>query len=267
MAGIKLFTDSTNDLSPELIERHEIGVVPLYVTFGTESYRDGIDMNPGQLFFDKVRQTGVLPKTSAPSPADFYAAFRPYAEQGMDVVYIGLSSALSSTVQNALLASEQLPGVSISVIDSRNLSTGIGLLLLKAADARAQGAVLPEIEDLVKETVPKIETSFVIDTLEYLHKGGRVSNLQHLLGSLLKIRPIVKVADGGMIPAEKKFAENVRKRWKSWSATCWKTSRPLIPGVFFLSLMQCPWRKPNKSGRFLWTSPSRRKSSSRKQAA
>ncbi|WNQ13927.1 DegV family protein [Paenibacillus aurantius] len=202
MAPVQIFTDSTNDLTPELLERHGIGVVPLYVTFGEESYRDGVDMYP-ELLYRKVETGGRLPKTAAPSPADFLNAFEPAVGEGKDIVYIGLSSALSSTVQNASLAASQLPEGRVRVVDSYNLSTGIGIQVLTAALAAEEGKSAAEIETLVTDIRTRVETAFIIDTLDYLYKGGRLSSLQNFVGSLLKIRPIVKVVDGSMILASK----------------------------------------------------------------
>ncbi|GIP37189.1 DegV family protein [Paenibacillus sp. J31TS4] len=195
MGQVKLFADSTCDLGAELIERYEISIVPLYVVFEDRTYKDGVDIVPSELF-RLVEAKGTLPKTAAPSPADFMEKFAPYIEQGRDILYISLSSELSSTNQNARIAAGQFPEGRISVIDSRNLTTGIGLLLLRAARLAEQGASLAAITEEVNALRGKVETQFVIDTLDYLHKGGRMSGLASFIGSLLKIRPIVKVTDG-----------------------------------------------------------------------
>ncbi|WP_405082656.1 DegV family protein [Paenibacillus chitinolyticus] len=202
MAPIKMFTDSTNDLNPHYLKENEIGVVPLYVVFGDDSYRDGVDITP-EVLYRKVEQSGKLPKTAAPSPADFEKAFRPHIEQGFDIVYIGLSSEVSSTYQNAVLTSDLFPEGRITVIDSRNLATGIGILICKAVEAAKQGRSAAEIEAMVKSFIPKVSTEFIIDTLDYLHKGGRCTSLQAFFGSLLKIRPVVQVKDGSMILTSK----------------------------------------------------------------
>jgi DegV family protein with EDD domain len=199
---IKLFTDSTCDLNKSLLEEYQIGVVPLHVIFEDQSYQDGVDLTSEQLF-RMVEQGGKLPKTAAPAPGEFQAAFAPFVEQGFDVLYVGLSSELSSTFQNALIAASQFPEGRVVCVDSRNLATGVGLLVMKAAEAIREGKSLQDIESMLIEARDRVETEFVIDTLDYLHKGGRCSALQSFIGGLLKIRPVVKVDDGGLILASK----------------------------------------------------------------
>lgn len=202
MGNIKIFTDSTCDLGKEYLEKFDISVVPLYVNFDDKSYRDGVDITPGELY-GLVGATNKLPLTSAPSPADFYKAFKPFIDEGMNIVYIGLSSELSSTIQNAVIASQEFPEGRIEVIDSLNLSQGIGLLVLKAVDYAKEGLSAKEISERIKNLLPKLRTAFVIDTLDYLHKGGRCSAVQSFIGGILKIRPIVKVEAGKLILSEK----------------------------------------------------------------
>ncbi|WP_152394702.1 DegV family protein [Paenibacillus guangzhouensis] len=202
MSNIRVFSDSTCDLPPELREQYQIGIIPLYVTFGEEAYRDGEDITPIQLY-QKVDIVGSLPKTAAPSPGDFIKAFTPAIEAGHDVIFIGISTELSSTCQNAKIAADEFPEGRVVVIDSRNLSTGIGLLVLQAARAAETGHNIQTIEQMITEARERIEVEFIIDTLDYLHKGGRCSSLQNFIGSLLKIRPVVKVVDGKMILASK----------------------------------------------------------------
>jgi len=202
MSSVKIFADSTSDLTPEILATCDIGVVPLYVRFDAATYRDGLDLDARQLY-DLVEKTGRLPKTAAPSPADFIAAFAPHIATGQDIVYIGISTELSSTCQNALLAAAEFPPGRVEVVDSRNLSSGIGLLVLQACDLARQGRGASEIASAVRALVAKVQTSFVIDTLEYLYKGGRCTALQSILGSLLRIRPVIKVIDGKMLPAQK----------------------------------------------------------------
>ncbi|GGA52461.1 DegV family protein [Paenibacillus physcomitrellae] len=202
MSSIKIFADSTCDLSADLIKQYDIGIVPLYVTFESRSYRDGIDLTPPELY-TKVSETGKLPLTAAPSPSDFVQAFAPFVEQGRQIVYISLSSELSSTYQNALIASEEFEQGIVNVFDSLNLSTGIGIQVLKAARAAEAGQNVHQILSLLADIRPKVDTEFVIDSLDYLHKGGRCSGMQNVVASLLKIRPVIKVIDGKMTPAYK----------------------------------------------------------------
>ncbi|WP_017811270.1 MULTISPECIES: DegV family protein [Paenibacillus] len=203
MNSIRIFADSTCDLPASWLDEHQVGIVPLYVTFGEQVYRDGVDIKPADLY-QRVQQQGQLPKTSAPSPADFIQAFAPVIEAGQDIIYISLSSALSSTYANARIAAEEWEEGRVNVLDSLNLSSSIGLLVMKAVHAAAAGASVQEIIRLLTDMRGRIETEFAIDSLEYLYKGGRCSGMQNLIGSLLKIRPVIEVTpQGTLVPAYK----------------------------------------------------------------
>ncbi len=202
MRPVKLFTDSTSDLPLEVVKEFDIDIIPLYVNFGTQSYRDGIDIKPAELY-RKVKETGKLPMTSAPTLADFNTAFEKYVNNGSDILHISISSKISASFQNACKAAEQFPAGRIKVIDSLNLSSGIGLNVLAAADCIRQGLNLDDTYKAVQPVVGKVRSQFIIDTVEYLHKGGRCSGLQMLLSSLLEIHPIIAVSDGSMHMAAK----------------------------------------------------------------
>lgn len=202
MSKVKIFADSTCDLSRDLIESNNISIVPLYVSFDENTYKDGVEISTKELY-SKVNECNRLPKTSAPSPLDFINAFKPFIDEGKDILYIGLSTKLSSTLQNARIAAAEFSDAKIEIVDSFNLSTGIGLLVMKAVDLAKENLGVEEIAKRIRELVPRVETAFVPDTLDYLHKGGRCSSLQALMGSVLKIRPIIKVVDGGMIVGQK----------------------------------------------------------------
>lgn len=202
MARVKIITDSTADLGPDLAAKYGISVVPYIVNFGSESYRDGVDISTARLF-ELVAARGTLPKTAAPNPAQFRAVFEEATQDGSDVVYIGISSQFSSGTPNARLAADSLPAGKVTVIDSANLSSGIGLLVLLASELAAAGKSAPEIATAVAEAIPRIRTSFVIDTLDYLRMGGRCSAVQALAGALLQIRPVISVVDGGMTVSAK----------------------------------------------------------------
>ncbi|MHC1747198.1 MAG: DegV family protein [Cellulosilyticaceae bacterium] len=199
---IKIFSDSTSDLSKELLEKEDIGIIPLYVNIKETSYKDGIDLTVPELY-EKVDAMGQLPKTAAPTPMDYYEAFKPWVEDGYSILYIGLSSKISSTFQNANLAAGDLEGAEIEIVDSKNLSSGIGLLVMKAADYRKEGYDIHTIASKVTDLVPKVKTAFIIDTLDYLYMGGRCSALASFFGGILKIRPVVTVKNGVMILKEK----------------------------------------------------------------
>lgn len=203
MGKIKVFTDSTNDLSPALIKENDIEVVPLYVGFEDgKTYMDGVDITTMELY-EKVKSVGKLPKTAAPSPVNFYNVFKPYIDEGMDIIYIGISEQMSSTLQNAQIAALEFPEGRIEIVDSMNLSSGVGLLVLKAVDFIKEGLNVHEVAEKVRECVPKVRAQFVIDTLDYLYMGGRCSALQNFMSGIFKIKPMIQVVNGKMIVAEK----------------------------------------------------------------
>ncbi|MFZ5353262.1 MAG: DegV family protein [Bacillota bacterium] len=202
MSKARIVTDSTCDLPPDILSRHNISVVPLYVVFADESLRDGVDITPEKLYA-RVDKDGILPKTAAASPADFVNVFSPIIEAGDDIVYIGISSLLSSSVDNARLAAQEFPQGKIQIVDSLNLSNGIGLLVMKAVDLAEQGFSSIEIVEKVSVHIPKVKSRFIIDTLDYLYMGGRCNALQNFVGGLLKIKPVVAVKEGKMYLEEK----------------------------------------------------------------
>ena len=197
---VHIFTDSTSDLSPELIASYNINVVPLTVHIADRTFHDDFSVS-GKELFAMVDATGQLPTTSAPSVGEFTAAF----DRPGEVIYIGISSKLSASVANARLAAETFPAGKVRVIDSLNLSTGAGLLVLHAADLRDQGASAEEIEREVLAAVPKVRTSFVIDTMRYLYMGGRCTALQSLMGGLLQIRPVIYARPDGVLDVKDKI--------------------------------------------------------------
>ena len=196
---VSICTDSCSDLSADLIAEHNIKVIPLQVLVDGKNFKDG-DLTLEELFASVVR-TGQLPKTSAPSVADFVEFFAGSDE----IVFIGISEKLSATLQSASLAVEELKEQKIFVVDSKNLSTGIGLLALKAADLRDKGLGADKIAGELNNMTDRVRTSFVIDTMEYLHKGGRCSGLQALAGSLLQIRPVITVHVDGSLGVKHKI--------------------------------------------------------------
>jgi DegV family protein with EDD domain len=197
---ITILTDSCADLNQDLISRFAIQTISLTVFINEKIYHDGIDLSLPELYH-QVEVTGELPKTSAPSVAEFQTFFQSFPG---DLIYTGISSKLSATFQNAFLAAGNLPDRHIHVIDSKNLSTGIGLLVLKAADLRDQGLTADEIEKEIQSLLPKVHTSFVVDTLEYLYKGGRCTAIENVVGSLLRIRPVIEVKTDGSLGIKEK---------------------------------------------------------------
>lgn len=194
---VKILTDSTADLSPELLRQFDVSVIPFAVNFGSDTFMDGVDITTQRLF-ELVEERKMLPKTSAPAPADFYRAFKAAAEDGSEVIYIGISSKLSSGLETARVVASQFPEGQVRVFDSANLSTGIGLQVLAAAEMARAGKSQQEIIAELERIAPRVRTSFIVDTLDYLRMGGRCSAVQALVGALLQIRPIITVVDGAM---------------------------------------------------------------------
>lgn len=199
---IILSADSTCDLSPEMLEKYHITCLPLYITFGETSYRDGVEITPDELY-KKVAEDGVMPKTSAISVGDFLEYFEKLLQEADQVVHFTLSSGLSCTYQNACLAAEDFPG-KVFIVDSLNLSTGEALTLLNAAELLAGGASAEEIVEKSKAYAEKVDASFIVDNLEFLRKGGRCSALSALGANLLSIKPCIEVS-GGKMDVGKKY--------------------------------------------------------------
>ncbi len=193
---ILISADSTCDLTPELLEKYQIRLLPLYITFGDESLRDGIDITPDELY-KKVEESNILPKTSATSIGDFTAYFEKLLEEAEQVIHFTLSSGLSCTYQNAVLAAEEFPG-KVFPVDTLNLSTGEALTILNAADLLAGGASAEEIVAASKAYAQRVNASFVVENLEFLYKGGRCSALSALGANLLGIKPCIEVGEGKM---------------------------------------------------------------------
>ena len=199
---VKILADSTCDLSPELIAQYGIGIIPLYVHLGEAEFRDGVDITPEQLF-KWSDEHNTTPKTAAPGIEDIEALLD---KEGSDeYVIFTISSSMSSSYTNCTLAADDLEITDrVFVIDSQNLSTGIALLVLKAAQMAAQGRPGSEIAEEIGKIRGKVRASFVIDTLTYLYRGGRCSGLSAFFGSALKLHPRIAVAEGAMHP-EKKY--------------------------------------------------------------
>lgn len=196
---VRITTDSTADLGPLFAERG-IETLPLIVTLDGKDYFDGVDVFPKDIF-RVYNEKKVLPKTAARSKEHFKAFFQKFLDAGEEVVHINLSSKISMTHENAAAAAAELDGV--YVIDSLSLSSGTGLLVLYADDLRKKGLSAKEIYELTGNRVKAVQASFVVDTMEYLHKGGRCSGVTRFVASVLKIKPTILVKDGGMVVGQK----------------------------------------------------------------
>jgi DegV family protein with EDD domain len=202
MNKVVIIVDSTCDLPKEIVEQKELVIVPLTVNFPDVSYYDGVDITTPELY-KLVKEKGVLPKTAAITLGEIYNVFEKYIELGYDIVYTGISSLMSKSHENAVMMSKEFPEGRIEVVDSKNLSTGIALLVLKACDWRDEGKNIHEIADMMREEAEYVRSQFVVDTMEYLHKGGRCSSVAKIFASILKIKPIIVVRDGKMGVGEK----------------------------------------------------------------
>ena len=195
-------SDSTCDLGAELIAEYGIKILPLTVSLGGQLYADGLEIDPDTIYAH-YEKTGELPKTSAVNIADFEAFFKEQTEKGYSVVFFTISSTMSATYHNACLAAEEFSD-DVQVVDTQNLSTGGGLLVLAAAELAKEGGLsAAEIAQACREMAPRVDASFVIDNLEFLRKGGRCSALAALGANLLSLKPCIVVKDGKMGAAKK----------------------------------------------------------------
>lgn len=200
MSKIKLIADSTCDLSRELVEKYDIEIISLYTILGENSLRDGAEVTPDDIY-KFVSDNNALPKTSACPLDDYMTCFKKYVDDGYEIIHFNISSSMSSSHQNALIAAKEVGNV--YVVDTANLSTGSGLLVLDAADMVQQGLSASEIYEKLKDRVRLVRASFVVDNLEYLKMGGRCSTVALLGANLLKIKPRIDVKDGAMEVGEK----------------------------------------------------------------
>ncbi len=197
---VKIISDSTCDLSPELLERYDIAITPLCVIKDGKEFHDGVDITPADIFAH-VDGGGELCSTAAVSQFEYTQMFTRYAKEYDEVVQINIGSNFSCCYQNACLAAQEFDNV--FVVDSENLSTGQGLLVVAAAKLAQQGVSGIEIAERVRALVPKVEASFLIDRLDYMRKGGRCSTVAALGANLLKLKPCIEVREGKMSVCKK----------------------------------------------------------------
>ena len=199
--AVKIITDSVADLPPGVVDELGITVVPLNVRFGTDVYRDGIDLTAEQ-FYDKLENNQVLPVTSVPSPGAFAEAYDKLAEETDEILAIMVSSKLTATYEVALQSIGLMKRkCRVEVIDSRWAVMAQGFIVMEAAKAANSGASLEDIMDVTRKNIPRVDFLSTFDTLEYLKRGGRIGKAQAFLGSMLKINPIITLRDGVVEPA------------------------------------------------------------------
>lgn len=204
MAGVRLVTDSSCDLPPEVVETHGLVVVPLTIRFGEDELTDVVDLTPKQ-FYDRMATFEGLPETAAPSPGAFEAAFRQQVEAGADaVVCITLSAALSATMVSAQNGAKAVEDeIDVRVVDSKSITAGLGTIVRLAAEAAEGGASADEVVALVEDLGERVHVFGGLDTLDNLKKGGRIGGAQAMLGTLLSIKPIVDISTGAVEEAGK----------------------------------------------------------------
>jgi DegV family protein with EDD domain len=199
---IAIVTDSGVNVPAEVQREYDIHIIPLKVTFGDQTYRDGADLTTAQ-FYEMLEEASQLPTTSQPSAGDFVEVYSRLSGEADAIVSIHLSALLSGTVKSALTARQSVNHVPIEVIDSRSASLGLGFVVMAAARAARQGGSLADVLAVAESLIPKISVLFVVDTLKYLHMGGRIGGASALLGSALKIKPLLQLSEGEVNPLER----------------------------------------------------------------
>jgi len=198
---VKIVTDSTADLPPQLAQELGITVVPVYLRFGDKVYRDGVDISQDELY-QKLVESPIHPATSQPTPADFADVYRKLAKETDEIVSIQITSKLSGTYNSALQGRElAATGCHIEVVDSLSGSMGLGLITMAAARLAGAGESLPGVMAEIRQVIPNIHLLGVLDTLKYLLRGGRIGKVKALLGSVLNVKPLITVRDGEVVPA------------------------------------------------------------------
>lgn len=214
---VLITADSTCDLPADIVRERGIEITPLTILLGDSEYLDGVDVSPSDIYAF-VAQNDILPKTAAVPPSRYYEVFERAVSEGMSVVHISLSSAISSSYQNACVAAKEFDNV--YVVDSKSLCTAMGLLVLRACDFRDKGMDAKKIADKVNKLVPKVSATFVLSSLEYLHKGGRCSGVARFGANVLGIKPSIAVDENGAMDVAKKFRGKMDSVYKQYAAEC-----------------------------------------------
>lgn len=210
MSKIIITADSTCDLPLEIVDKYSIKTYPYTIILNEKSYKDNVDISPEEIF-DNYYKEGILPKTSSINVGEYIEFFKPLLDEGNKIIHINLGSSLSSSYQNALIAASTLDNV--YPIDSSNLSSGTGLLVLKAVELVEKGLDIDEIVTMLKDHTKNVHSSFVLDTLDFLFAGGRVSKLTSVGSTMLKIKPVIEVnnTDNGSMTSGIKYRGSIEK--------------------------------------------------------
>ncbi|HSF80573.1 MAG TPA: DegV family protein [Anaerolineales bacterium] len=209
MSKVAIVTDSTSYLPKDLIEKYNISVVPQVLIWGDKSYEDGVDIQPSE-FYERLQTASIMPSTSQATIASFEKIFRQLLDEDYEILAILISDKLSGTINSAVQARESFPKAPIEIVDSKSAAMALGFQVLSVARAREDGADMAECVQLAQKAIEHTGAVFAVDTLEFLHRGGRIGGGRRFLGSALKIKPILELRDGQI-----EAVEQVRTRKKS----------------------------------------------------
>jgi len=202
MSKVAVLTDSTSSLPSDVLLRYSISSIPLIVIWGEESLKDGVDIQPSE-FYERLKTAKVMPSTSQPSPQAFVDMYKPLLDSGYDIVSIHISSKLSGTVDSALQAKAMLSADNIEIVDSLSTSIAMGYPVIEVARAAKKGASLQECRQLADSLVKNSGVYFVVNTLEFLHRGGRIGGASAFLGTMLDLKPVLQLRDGKVEAVER----------------------------------------------------------------
>jgi DegV family protein with EDD domain len=195
MSKVAIVTDSTAYIPPELLEEYQITVAPQVLIWGEETFRDGVDISP-VAFYERLSGADVMPSTSQVTPADFKAIFEKLHGEGKEILAILISNELSKTINSANLARDMVPGAKVAIVNSATTAMEMGFHVLAAARAAANGATLEDCEAIAKDAQTNSGVIFAVDTLEFLHRGGRIGGASRFLGTALQLKPLLELMDG-----------------------------------------------------------------------
>jgi DegV family protein with EDD domain len=228
LARVRIVTDSSNGIPPDIVDEYGITVVPIQIQFGTESFKEGVDLSYGE-FYRRLEEP-VLPTTSQPAPGDFVNAYKSLVGECDEILSLHLSSKASGTCQSARLAAEMIDGVEIAIVDTQTASMGTGLLTIAAAEAAKEGKSSEEITDLVMRGTEGTHVFVALPTLKYLRRSGRVPQVQAWVASLLSINPILTTHDGVVEAIERvrTFGASVRRMVELAAESCGGKAKRLV---------------------------------------
>ncbi len=233
---VKITADSTCDLSREIVDTLDIKIIPLYINTKHGTFQDGLDITPDDIYV-YVDNHGELPKTSAVAVEDYRFHFEKYAAEYEAVIHLNIGAGFSSSHQNAVEAAKSFPNV--YPIDSKNLSTGSGHIVMIAAQMAKEGRDVQEILDTINKTIPKVDASFVVDTMEYLYMGGRCSSVEKFGATILKIKPCIEVKEGKMAVGDK-YRGDLQKSLKKYVGERLKNTQNIDNKRIFITHTKCP---------------------------